>query len=148
MQIIHIHGNIFQIVWAQTIQILYPRSWHDLSISRCYLPSIPSTLCPNDKDMFETNDWIIAKCLKPIIGSSHKLVTLINIWFMPIWTYFFPVWLTGMAHMKNILTSPRASVKWVVRNRIQEAQKFVQDYSLAARCTTPDKLEGLYNDPE
>lgn len=53
-----------------------------------------------------------------------------------------------MAHMKNILTSPRASVKWVVRNKIQEAQKFVQDYNLSARCTTPDKLEGLYNDPE
>lgn len=54
----------------------------------------------------------------------------------------------GMAHMKNILTSPRASVKWVVRNKIQEAQKFVQDYSLSARCTTPDRLEELYNDPE
>ncbi|XP_048747073.2 inositol 2-dehydrogenase-like [Ostrea edulis] len=54
----------------------------------------------------------------------------------------------GLSHMKNILTSPRASVKWVVRNKIKEAQKFVQDYSLAARCTTPDNLEGLYNDPE
>ncbi|XP_062567847.1 inositol 2-dehydrogenase-like [Saccostrea cucullata] len=54
----------------------------------------------------------------------------------------------GLAHMKNILTSPRATVKWVVRNKIEEAKKFVQDYNLAARCTTPDSLEGLYNDPE
>ena len=69
-------------------------------------------------------------------------------WLWNILHFFLWMLNPGMAHMKNILTSPRATVKWVVRNKIQEAQKFIQDYNLAARCTTPDNLEGLYNDPE
>lgn len=100
------------------MQILYPRSWHDLSISRCYSPSILSTLCSHDKDMFETNDWIITKCLKPIIGSSPKLVRSTNkflvfadldIYFLYDWQAW-PIWRISW-HPQGLLWSGWSEIK-------------------------------------
>ncbi|XP_063425686.1 inositol 2-dehydrogenase-like [Mytilus trossulus] len=53
----------------------------------------------------------------------------------------------GLAHMKNIMLSPRATVNWIIRNKLEDAEKFVKDHNLSAKCTTPDKLEAVYNDP-
>ncbi|KAK3094453.1 hypothetical protein FSP39_001892 [Pinctada imbricata] len=53
-----------------------------------------------------------------------------------------------MAHVKNIMLSPRAAVKWIVRNRKEDAEKFVKDFNLSAKCTTPSQVESVYNDPE
>ena len=53
-----------------------------------------------------------------------------------------------MAHVKNMMLSPRANVKWIIRNRKEEAEKFVKDFNLSARCTTPNQLDSVYNDPE
>lgn len=50
--------------------------------------------------------------------------------------------------MKNIMLSPRATVNWIIRNKLEDAEKFVKDYNLSAKCTTPDKLEAVYNDPK
>ena len=54
---------------------------------------------------------------------------------------------SGLAHMKNIMLSPRATVSWIIRNKLEDAEKFVADHNLEAKCTTPDKLEAVYNDP-
>ncbi|CAG2249897.1 iolG [Mytilus edulis] len=45
------------------------------------------------------------------------------------------------------MLSPRATVNWIIRNKLEDAEKFVKDYNLSAKCTTPDKLEAVYNDP-
>lgn len=49
--------------------------------------------------------------------------------------------------MKNIMLSPRATVSWIIRNKLEDAEKFVADHNLEAKCTTPDKLDAVYNDP-
>ncbi|XP_033760607.1 inositol 2-dehydrogenase-like [Pecten maximus] len=54
----------------------------------------------------------------------------------------------GLLHARNTVLSPRASLNWIIRNRLEDAQKFVKDLNLNARCTTPDRLEEVYSDPE
>ncbi|OWF40067.1 uncharacterized protein LOC110464263 [Mizuhopecten yessoensis] len=54
----------------------------------------------------------------------------------------------GLVHAKNAILSPRASVKWIIRNRLEDAEKFVKDLNLSARCTTPDRVDEVYADPE
>ncbi|XP_060071232.1 inositol 2-dehydrogenase-like [Ylistrum balloti] len=61
---------------------------------------------------------------------------------------FFGLGNMGLVHAKNAILSPRASVKWIIRNRLEDAQKFAQDLNLNARCTTPDKVAEVYADPE
>ncbi|XP_069104126.1 inositol 2-dehydrogenase-like [Argopecten irradians] len=54
----------------------------------------------------------------------------------------------GLLHAKNAILSPRASLKWIIRNNIEDAQTFVKDLNLQARCTTPNRLDEVYSDPE
>ncbi|KAJ8310451.1 hypothetical protein KUTeg_012316 [Tegillarca granosa] len=58
------------------------------------------------------------------------------------------IFFQGVTHLKHIMTSPRATVKWIVRNQIQEAERFVKDFNLSAKCATPENLEPVFNDPE
>ncbi|XP_064615533.1 uncharacterized oxidoreductase YrbE-like [Liolophura sinensis] len=53
----------------------------------------------------------------------------------------------GNIHVKNILTSPRASLKWIVRNKLEEAEKFVKAYDISARCATPAQINDVIDDP-
>ncbi|XP_046365309.2 uncharacterized oxidoreductase YrbE-like [Haliotis rufescens] len=53
----------------------------------------------------------------------------------------------GMVHMKNVMQSPRASLKWIVRNDVKEAQRFVDTFSLPTRVTSPDNLDPVLEDP-
>jgi hypothetical protein len=39
---------------------------------------------------------------------------------------------SGLAHMKNIMLSPRATVSWIIRNKLEDAEKFVADHNLEA----------------
>ncbi|XP_067668806.1 uncharacterized oxidoreductase YrbE-like [Haliotis asinina] len=53
----------------------------------------------------------------------------------------------GMVHLKNVMQSPRATLKWIVRNDVKEAERFVDDFSLPSRVTSPDCLDRVLEDP-
>jgi len=48
--------------------------------------------------------------------------------------------------MKNIIMSPRASLKWVVRENVEEAKRVTSTYNLTTRCTTPDNVQHVLDD--
>ncbi|KAL8579644.1 hypothetical protein ACOMHN_025596 [Nucella lapillus] len=52
----------------------------------------------------------------------------------------------GGVHVQSLMLSARASVKWLVRSRVQEAERFVQSHSLPARCASPDHLDQVLDD--
>ncbi|XP_041351704.1 uncharacterized oxidoreductase YrbE-like [Gigantopelta aegis] len=53
----------------------------------------------------------------------------------------------GGVHVKNLMASPRASIKWIVRNKLEDAKKFIDSFGLAASCTGPDDLDPMLKDP-
>ena len=55
--------------------------------------------------------------------------------------------LAGGVHVQNLLMSARASVQWVVRSKVQEAQRFIQKYQLPTKCAAPSDLDQVLDDP-
>ncbi|ESO83866.1 hypothetical protein LOTGIDRAFT_168909 [Lottia gigantea] len=53
----------------------------------------------------------------------------------------------GLIHLKNCMMSPRTDVKWVIRNNIVEAEKYLMNYNLPIKYTSPDRYTDVLNDP-
>ena len=53
----------------------------------------------------------------------------------------------GGVHVQNLLMSARASVQWVVRSKVQEAQRFIQKHQLPTKCAAPSDLDQVLDDP-
>ncbi|XP_045184669.2 inositol 2-dehydrogenase-like [Mercenaria mercenaria] len=52
----------------------------------------------------------------------------------------------GLHHVKNIIMSPRASLRWIVCENIQDANAVKEEYNLNTQCVTPDKVEQALED--
>ncbi|XP_060557757.1 myo-inositol 2-dehydrogenase-like [Ruditapes philippinarum] len=52
----------------------------------------------------------------------------------------------GLHHVKNILMSPRASLKWIVCDNIEDANVLKEKYNLNTHCVTPDKADQALDD--
>ena len=53
----------------------------------------------------------------------------------------------GGVHVQNLLMSARASVQWLVRSKVQEAQCFIQKHQLPTKCAAPSDLDQVLDDP-
>ncbi|KAK7090396.1 hypothetical protein V1264_010199 [Littorina saxatilis] len=53
----------------------------------------------------------------------------------------------GGVHVHNLMTSARASVQWLVRSKVKEAEQFVTSLGLSARCAAPSDLDLVLDDP-
>lgn len=52
----------------------------------------------------------------------------------------------GAVHLKNLVTSPRARVQWLLRSQVKEAKHFVESVGLNARCGSPADLDFVLDD--
>ncbi|WAR29996.1 YRBE-like protein, partial [Mya arenaria] len=52
-----------------------------------------------------------------------------------------------LEHVRNILRSPRASLRWIVRENVEEARALTSSYNLDTRCETPANAQVAIEDP-
>ncbi|XP_050389060.1 uncharacterized oxidoreductase YrbE isoform X1 [Patella vulgata] len=52
----------------------------------------------------------------------------------------------GLVHFKNCIMSPRANVRWVVRQNVENAKRLVKSYNLPVKCTSPDNIDHVLDD--
>ncbi|KAL3884390.1 hypothetical protein ACJMK2_024531 [Sinanodonta woodiana] len=52
----------------------------------------------------------------------------------------------GIEHVKNIVMSPRASLRWIIRKKLKDAQQFTKEFDLSTRCGTTDMIDQVMND--
>ena len=53
----------------------------------------------------------------------------------------------GSVHVKNIIMSPRASLRWVVTENVEDAYRLRDEYDLDVKCTTPEHVDQALSDP-
>ena len=54
--------------------------------------------------------------------------------------------LPGLQHVQNILRSPRATLKWIVCDNVNEARQLTSTFNLQTRCETPQNVEQALDD--
>lgn len=52
----------------------------------------------------------------------------------------------GGVHIQNLLLSARASLRWLMRSKQQEAERFVAAHGLQTRCAAPSDLNHILDD--
>ncbi|RUS91090.1 hypothetical protein EGW08_001115, partial [Elysia chlorotica] len=52
----------------------------------------------------------------------------------------------GAIHARSILLSPRARLKWIVRNKLEEARKFADTFDSPIQCVGPAQLDSVLAD--
>ncbi|WAR29988.1 IOLG-like protein [Mya arenaria] len=60
--------------------------------------------------------------------------------------YTFPM--SGLEHVRNILRSPHAALRWIVRENVEQARALTSSYNLDTRCETPANAQKAIEDPK
>ncbi|XP_052785794.1 inositol 2-dehydrogenase-like [Mya arenaria] len=53
----------------------------------------------------------------------------------------------GLEHVRNILRSPHAALRWIVRENVEQARALTSSYNLDTRCETPANAQKAIEDP-